>query len=134
MSGEVRFEPQTGSVVVCVPLRHRRRGGRKTIVGEARAQATPAPSDGSHRTILKALGRAYRWKQMLESGEFSSITDLANAEKINHSYVRRVLRLTLLSPDITEMILSGDLAKGWQLEDLLKASPGMWAGQEGRLK
>ena len=133
MNGEVRFEPQTGTVVVCVPLRQRRRGGRKTIVGEVRA-ARLAPADGSHRTVLKALGRAYRWKRMLESGEFSSITDLAKAEKINHSYVRRVLRLTLLSPDITEMILSGDLAKGWQLEDLLKAAPGVWAGQEAWLK
>src|SRR6185436_4159116 len=88
--------------------------------------STPRPRnlpDGPHKTILKALGRAYRWKRMLESGEFTSISDLAAVEKINHSYVRRILRLTLLSPQITERILDGQLTKKLQLEDLLKPFP-----------
>jgi hypothetical protein len=78
-------------------------------------------------TILKALGRAYRWKRKLESGEFASIGDLAAAEKINHAYVRRILRLTLLSPKITETILDGRQPRHLQLEDLLKPFPIEWA-------
>jgi hypothetical protein len=80
-------------------------------------------------TILKALGRAYRWKRMLESGEFASITDMANAERINHAYVRRILRLTLLSPEITEAILDGNMTKGRQLESLVKTFSIVWAEQ-----
>jgi hypothetical protein len=51
-------------------------------------------------TMVKALSRAYRWKRMLESGEFVTVQDLAAAEKINPSYFSRVLRLALLGPDI----------------------------------
>ena len=45
---------------------------------------------------------------MLEGGEYGSIEELARAEKINPSYLARVLRLTLLAPEITESILDGD--------------------------
>ena len=41
-----------------------------------------------------------RWRDMLESGEYGTIREIANTEKINESYVGRVLRLTLLPPDI----------------------------------
>lgn len=44
---------------------------------------------------------------MLESGEYATIREIADAEKINESYVGRVLRLTLLVPDIVEAILAG---------------------------
>ena len=87
------------------------------------------PKSTADRTIPKALGRAYRWKGMLESGEFTSISDLAAAEKINHSYVRRLLRLTLLSPEIIEAILNGPLPRYIQLEDLLRPFPIEWAMQ-----
>ena len=33
--------------------------------------------------------------QMIESGEYASIAELANAEKVNQSYACRMLRLTL---------------------------------------
>jgi hypothetical protein len=57
--------------------------------------------------LVKALARAFRWRRMLETGRYGTITDLAAAEKINESYVSRVLRLTLLAPDIVEAILDG---------------------------
>jgi hypothetical protein len=43
---------------------------------------------------------------MLENGTHATIAEIA-AEKINESYVGRVLRLTLLAPDIVEAILEG---------------------------
>jgi hypothetical protein len=70
---------------------------------------------------------------MLESGEFASITDLAKAEKINHAYVRRLLRLTLLSPTIIEEILDNGFASGRDLDVMLKASWYIWAEQAGQL-
>lgn len=70
------------------------------------------PEDATHsrrtdNTLVKALARAFRWKQMLESGEFATIAELAEREGIASSYMTRVLRLTLLAPDIAEAILDG---------------------------
>ena len=57
--------------------------------------------------MVTAIARAFRWRQMLENGTHATIAEVAAAEKINESYVGRVLRLTLLAPDIVEAILGG---------------------------
>jgi len=44
---------------------------------------------------------------MLESGEFATIAELAEREGVAPSYMTRVLRLTLLAPDIVDAILDG---------------------------
>jgi hypothetical protein len=80
-------------------------------------------------TMLKALARANRWKYMLESGEFATVVDLAAAEKINPSYLSRVLRLSLLAPDIVEAILNGRQPPDLQLDVLLKPFPVEWRQQ-----
>ncbi len=48
------------------------------------------------------LARAFRWKRMLESGEFTTIAKLAEREGIAPSYMTRVLRFMLLVPDIVQ--------------------------------
>jgi hypothetical protein len=70
--------------------------------------------------MIKAIARAHRWKQMMESGTYASVTELATAEKINQSYLCRVLRLTLLAPDIIEAVLDGQQGTGAQLHELMK--------------
>jgi hypothetical protein len=70
---------------------------------------------------------------MLEFGEYGSLTELAQAEKINLSYVGRVLRLTLLAPDIVESILDGRQPPSWQLELLLKPFSADWSEQRRAL-
>jgi hypothetical protein len=62
--------------------------------------------------------RAHRWQHMLESGEYRSIAELAAAERINASYLARVLRLTLLSPNVVEAILDGRSHRATPLEPL----------------
>jgi hypothetical protein len=62
--------------------------------------------------MVKAIARAFRWRDMLESGEYATIREIANAENINETYVGRVLRLTLLAPDIVEAIVKRTTA-GW---------------------
>jgi hypothetical protein len=84
-------------------------------------------------TIVKALGRAHRWKAMVESGEYASVSELAKAEKINLSYLCRVLRLTLLAPDITEAILDGQCLWELQLSHLLTPLPVVWVEQRKTL-
>jgi hypothetical protein len=80
-------------------------------------------------TLIRALARAHRWNRMLEAGKCRSIAEIAEAEKINRSFVSRVLTLTLLAPDIQEAILEGLQAKGLQLEELMGAMPGAWEEQ-----
>ena len=60
-------------------------------------------------TIVKALARAFQWRKLLEAGSYGTIKELAAAEKINPSYISRVLRMTLLAPDIVEAVLNGTM-------------------------
>jgi hypothetical protein len=61
---------------------------------------------------VKAIARAFRWREMLEDATHGTIVEIAAAEKINESYVGRVLRLTLLAPKIVEGILKGQQPLG----------------------
>ncbi len=67
---------------------------------------------------------------MLEGKLFGSVRDLAKAEKINEAYLGRVLRLTLLSPKVTEAIMSGRQREGLEVAKLLKPFPIEWVKQE----
>lgn len=98
-----RGAPIPEIVTFHVPFRIVKRGGRKEM-------QMPEGATQSHRTdntLVKALARAFRWKRMLESGEYATIAELAEREGIAPSYMTRVLRLTLLAPDIVEAILDG---------------------------
>jgi ParB-like chromosome segregation protein Spo0J len=70
---------------------------------------------------------------MLEEGKFRSASELAEAEGVTRSFVNRLLRLTLLSPDIVEAILEGRQPKGMQLEELSRAMPSAWEEQRQRI-
>ncbi len=70
---------------------------------------------------------------MIESGEHASITDLARAEHINQSYACRLLRLTLLAPDIILEILNGRQSHDLMLKDMLKPLPTDWVSQRAIL-
>jgi hypothetical protein len=83
----------------------------------------------NRRTLVKALARAFRWKRMLESGEFTTIAELAEREGIAPSYMTRVLRLTLLAPDIVEAILEGRQGSEVTLAQVLETFPGEWKDQ-----
>lgn len=102
------------TVTVHVPLAFRQRRGRKVLVAPDGAEpTTTAPassrqSSGSGVTpALRALARAFRWRTLLETGAVATVLEIAAAEKINPSYVSRVLRLTLLSPEVVEAVMAG---------------------------
>lgn len=113
-------------LTVQVPLAMRKRGGRKLAIAPVGVLAMPAQVDV---TLVKALARAFRWRRMLEAGRFDDIKELAAAEKINPSYVSRLLRLTLLAPDIVEAILDGRQPEGMTLPGLMSGVPVEWERQ-----
>lgn len=67
----------------------------------------------------------------METGSYGTINELAAAEKINSSYVSRVLRLTLLAPEIVEAILDGRPLERMTLPALMKPFPVDWERQRG---
>jgi hypothetical protein len=79
--------------------------------------------------MVKALARAFRWRKMLDEGVHSTLEDLARSKGIAKTYASRVLRLTLLAPEIVEAILDGRQPVELQLDDLLAGFPLDWAGQ-----
>jgi len=112
-------------VTLHVPFRIVKRGGRKEMqLPEGAAQ--PRRADNA---LVKALARAFRWKRMLESGEFATIAELAEREGIAPSYMTRVLRLTLLAPDIVEAILDGKQGPEVTLARMLEPFPVEWSRQ-----
>jgi len=116
-----------------VPLALRPRPGRKTIVRPA--GSAPSASIAAHAdpALVKALARAFRWKRLLDSGRYASISEIAVAEKIDRGYVGSVLRLTLLAPDVIEMILDGRQPEELGLPRLMKPFPLLWAEQRSAL-
>jgi hypothetical protein len=115
--------PET--VTVHIPFRLVKRGGRKEIQ-LADGESAQRKMDN---TLVKALARAFRWKRMLESGEFTTMAELAEHEGIAPSYMTRVLRLTLLSPELVGAILEGRQDPEITLSQLLEPFSGDWQNQ-----
>jgi hypothetical protein len=84
--------------------------------------------------MVKALARAFRWRKMLDTGEYGTLEDLAKAKGVAPSYVSRVLRLTLLAPEIVEAVLDGRQPVTMQLDDLLEGFPLEWVEQRFHLR
>ena len=121
-----RSTPIPETVTLHIPYRVVKRGGRKEMqLPEGAVQPRRAGN-----TLVKALARAFRWKQMLESGEFATIAELAEREGIAPSYMTRVLRLTLLAPDIINVILDGKQGPEVTLARVLEPFPLEWSAQQ----
>ena len=113
------------TITLHVPFRVVKRGGRK----EVQLPDGAPVQRRTDNTLVKALARAFRWKRMLESGQFNTINDLAEREGIAPSYMTRVLRLTLLAPDIIEGILDGKQGPEVTLGRLMEGFPVEWCNQ-----
>jgi len=116
------------TITVHVPFRVVKRGGRKEMhLPEGAAQMRRTDS-----TLIKALARAYRWKRLLDAGSFATIEEIAAHERISASYLTRVMRLTLLAPDIIEAILDGR-TPALGMDELLNPMTPVWSKQRALL-
>jgi hypothetical protein len=124
---ETRLDGST--LVVRVPMRFQRRGGRKRIVAPDGSETVPTSKPQPDGTLVKALARAWRWQRMLDDGVYATVSEIAQAENLNKSYVSRILRLALLAPDIVEAILAGTTDQSMILEQLERPLPASCEGQ-----
>ena len=117
------------TTTITVPFTIRKRGGRKLILtpdGMPASQPTRARPDSA---LLKALARGFRWQKMLREGDYQTLEEIADVENINPSYVSRLLRMTLLSPEIVEAILAGRQPEGLTMARAMQPFPMEWQHQ-----
>jgi hypothetical protein len=131
-----------GRLVIVIPMRFKRRSGRKEILPppnpegvsnpDARgAPASPADKPAVQKQLVIAVARGHRWQRFLDLGRFESITELAAALHLDFSYVRRTLQLSLLSPDLVRAVLDGTEPDGLSLQKLVEGVPVRWVEQLG---
>lgn len=82
---------------------------------------------GRSTPLLRALGLAHYWQRLLDERKVTAMTDIARAEEIDVTQVRRLLRLSLLAPQVLDsLVRDGNL----RLDDVIRARwPADWAQQ-----
>jgi hypothetical protein len=127
--GGVQARLEGTTLVVRIPMRFQRRGGRKRIVAPDGSAILPSSKPQPDGTLVKALARAWRWQKLLDEGVYATVSEIGNAENISKSYVSRILRLALLAPDVVEAILEGKTDQMLLLEQLERPLPADWREQ-----
>jgi len=125
---ETRLDGNT--LVVRIPMRFQRRGGRKRFVAPDGSELAPATKPQPDGTLVKALARAWRWQRMLDEGVYTTVSEIGDAENISKSYVSRILRLALVAPNIVEAILAGRPSEALVLEKMERPLPASWDEQQ----
>ena len=118
-------------IIVKIPVRFRRRNGRQMIFAAGEDGASNSRSEDN--ALALAIARAWKWQEELESGEYSTIEELASSKKIDVSYARRMFRLNSLAPDIVEAILQNDAPDHLSLRTLYRGIALSWAEQRREL-
>ncbi len=128
---EVSLENSGQSVHIRVPMQVKRRNGRKVVIlpdGTINEGAVKMAS--CNRSLAGTIARAYHWDGLIAEGKYRSVSELAKGLKMDRSFVARVLRLTLLAPDIVRAILAGDEPDGLTYHGLCTGSfPVVWEEQ-----
>jgi hypothetical protein len=117
------------SITVRVPITIRQRGGRRLVVAPDGSPGWAPLRGRVDNSLIKALGRAHRWKRMLDDGRYGSVSELAAAEKLDRGYLGRILMLTLLAPDIVEAIMDGRQPAELDVNVLREGFPVAWGEQ-----
>jgi len=133
MTPSATLENDGQGIVINIPLKLKKRGGRKEVV-LPEAFASEFPMRPAHQeALVAAIARAHRWQRLLDEGKFESVSDLAREMGLDPSFAERLLRLTLLAPDIVEAILMGEEPSGLSLTILTKQLPAIWSEQRKSL-
>lgn len=118
-------------IIVHVPINLRKWGGKKVVVGPVGQDLQRLDRHiRKDEKLLKALGRAYRWHKLIETGYYKNAQAISDNENINRSYVLRVMRLMRLSPKVIQSILDGNQPDGFGLSSVEKSFPALWSEQE----
>ena len=128
------LQASDGRLTLSVPIQIKRRSGRK-LVTLPTGETVPARHwDMAPTPLQLALARGHRWLAMLECGDAKSLTEIANREGVDNSYVSRMVNLTALAPDIVAAILDDTMPNHVTLFDLAVDPPARWEDQRARIE
>jgi hypothetical protein len=107
-----------------------RRGGELRVIapnGDSCFQEERVPS------LVKAVARSRGWYERIVAGEVATIGQLAQKSALTRRYVRRILQCAILSPQITEALLTGKHRPNLTLKEILRGAPLDWRAQEKKI-
>jgi hypothetical protein len=117
------------TLTVFIPLTVRKRNGRPKIMPPA--EMMPDYDDkGVDPHILRAIAKAWNWRRKIESGQATTIQDIATAEDVTPVYVGRVLKLAYLGPAVLDRLLIERRAPAISVKDLTLAVDSLWLEQD----
>jgi hypothetical protein len=130
MKSTINLNREGDLIQIFIPAQLGRHSGRKTILSPAGQPVNPDRNTEADVTLINALVRAHRWNRWLAKGKYGSVKEIANDEGISSpSYASRILRLTLLAPDIQEAILDSTHPVTLTLADFMDPFPHLWEVQ-----
>lgn len=94
---------EPGTIRVFIPLTFKKRNGRPKILPPENVERLVERRQDPH--VLRAIGRAWGWRRRLESGEVSTLAEIAEKENLHLSFVSRFIRLAYLSPDVLHALV-----------------------------
>ena len=102
-----------------IPMEMKRRGVELSLVIEGQTLAAKRPDP----SLLKAIARGHQWFKELASGRTASIREIARRENVSDSYVKRLIPLALLAPEIVQSICGGSQPATLSAEALKRSAP-----------
>jgi len=129
--GDALERLMTGEVQLSIPVRPVFRGGRTWLVrGGGRSAGQPTVDDN----LVRLLRQAHAWLRDHEAWPSDSLDMLKGARAPKDSYVRKVIQLAFLAPDIQQAILDGRQPPGLTAQQIMdRPLPGAWADQRHAL-
>jgi len=130
--GQLAASTDSPTTVLSVPARVRRTGMETRLLIQG---AVGPGSRTPDRSLLRLIGQARRFHDMVINSHGRTITDLARETGVTPSWFTRVLRLSFLAPDIAKAILQGRQPMTLTAKSLMlqrKLSPD-WSKQRVRL-
>ena len=125
-----RLVDRSEGITVHVPMTFKKRSGRKEIIVPAGLDSAGDSAPDYHEALVIAISRAHRWKKLLDERKYGSVAETARALKMNRYCMARMLRFTLLAPEIIEAILDGHEPEGMSLNRLIGRIPTIWHKQQ----
>lgn len=128
MIDETNLERGDTGIVLRIPMKLKKRGGRKEVIVPDSLHERVSKADRDEPFAI-AIARAYAWQELLDSGKYRSIREMAKSLGVCATYMSRLLRFTILAPDIIEAILDGREPDGFSQTRLTGAIPADWEEQ-----
>ena len=125
------YQPENSEIIqLNVPVLVKRWNGRKLIVAPGEGKKELETGECEPCLLAQRLAQAHKWIGMLESGEYSTITQLAEAFGQDRSTLNKTLKMVNLAPEIQKRIVEGNPPESLTLSKFREELPEVWDEQE----